>query len=112
MFLVITLVKIQRFPKMALFRLYKMKGKWVVKSKNAVEESNTSWFDFTVATNDATKFYVNVKISELRNSADNTNCMGGIYYVLTGSVPPNSMIRIDKKLKREVFVKIIMIIIF
>ena len=68
-------------------------GKWVVKSKNAVEESNTSWFDFTVATNDATKFYVNVKISELRNSADNTNCMGGIYYVLTGSVPPNSMIR-------------------
>ena len=77
-------------------------GKWVVKSKNAVEESNTSWFDFTVATNDATKFYVNVKISELRNSADNTNCMGGIYYVLTGSVPPNSMIRIDKKLKRSI----------
>ena len=50
-----------------------------------------AWYDFKVGA-----YFVDIKISELKGAADNTNAKGAIYYVLTGKNPEKVSDKEDK----------------
>ncbi len=76
-----------------VIKLLENQNRWKIESPDS-----RYWYDFSVFDKNNQKFFVNIKISTCSN-VDNTNCTGGIYYILTGKTPPKSMIDIVPKIK-------------
>ena len=47
------------------------------------------WYDFLLINENESNFFIpiNIKVTEMKNNADNLNCKLGIYYALTGLIP-------------------------
>lgn len=66
---------------------------------NIGKGNNRNWYDFGINIK-GREHYVDIKVADLEQGrADNTNCIGGIYYVLTGKTPPGSNVGVIRKLK-------------
>ena len=81
-----------------IINLLENQNRWIIENPDSQKDHNRSWYDFSVLDKYNKKKFINIKVS-ICNTLDNTNCMGGIYYVLTGEIPPLSSVNILPKIK-------------
>ena len=81
-----------------IINLLKNQKRWKIEDPNYQKGIDTSWYDLGVTSQNHKKLFVRIKISSLK-SADNTGCIGGFYYVLTGKTPPSDKSNTVGKLK-------------
>ena len=78
----------------------KKQSRWKINFPNTNKNIERQWYDLSVCTQDRKNLFVRIKTSSLK-SADNTGCIGGFYYVLTGREPASDTTDIVKKLRRN-----------
>ena len=78
--------------------LLKRQNQWEITTPNTNKNIERQWYDLSVTSQNCKKLFIRIKISSLK-SADNTGCTRGIYYVLTGKMPPSDTSNIIRKLK-------------